>query len=244
MPIEFPVGLWASLLAAAVSTAGLLSMALIGDWGRRNGSYFSAFAVGVLVVAVLFHLVPEAIASKTNAAVWIGVGFAVMTAIGVGSAAIVSNRRSGPGLALGYVSIVALGFHSFMDGVIYQLSFHVEPFTGWLSTLGLLLHEFPEGVIGFFLLRNAGLSVRSSVTIAFFAASLTTILGTLTTAYFVESAMDVPLGPLLGATAGGLIYVIVAHLGPHAAQAPQRRGYAVASLGVVVGIAAVIFHHG
>lgn len=244
MPIEFPDGLWASLLAAAISTAGLASMALIGDWGRRNGSYFSAFAVGVLLVAVLFHLIPEAIANGVNSPVWIGVGFAIMTVIGVGSAALVSNRRPGAGLALGYVSIVALGFHSFMDGVIYELSFHAEPFTGWLSTLGLLLHEFPEGVIAFFLLRNAGLSVRSSAIVAFFAASLTTVLGTLTTAYFVESAIDVPLGPLLGATAGGLIYVIVAHLGPHAAQAPQRRGYAVASLGVVIGIAAVILHHG
>lgn len=244
MPIEFPDGLWASLLAAAVSTAGLMSMALIGDWGRRNGSYFSAFAVGVLLVAVLFHLLPEAVASATNALLWIGVGFAVMTSVGVGSAALVINRRPGAGLALGYVSIVALGFHSFMDGVIYQLSFHAEPFTGWLSTLGLLLHEFPEGVIGFFLLRNAGFSVRSAAIVAFFAASLTTVLGTLTAAFFVESADDVPLGPLLGATAGGLIYVIVAHLGPHAAQAPNRRGYAVASLGVAVGIAAVIFHHG
>ena len=54
-------GMVASLVAACISTVGLVSMAFLGDWGRRNSAYFSAFAVGVLSVAVIFHLLPESL---------------------------------------------------------------------------------------------------------------------------------------------------------------------------------------
>jgi zinc transporter ZupT len=40
-----------------------------------------------------------------------------------------------------------VGFHSFIDGVIYSIAFTVSIFTGVLATMGMVLHEFPEGII-------------------------------------------------------------------------------------------------
>lgn len=236
-------GVLASLAAAAVSTIGLLSMAALGDWGKRHSAYFSAYAIGVMLVAVLFHLTPEALSYSTSAWRSIAGGFAGMLVLGYGLRLLSHNSRNGHGVAIGYASIVALGFHSFVDGLIYEATYHAELFTGSLATAGLLLHEFPEGVIAYFLARDAGLDKVRSTAWAFISASLTTVAGAVIASAFIENVKSLPLGPLLGLTAGGLIYIMVFHLGPHASLTPNRRGYLVASAGVVTALAALIFRH-
>lgn len=235
-------GLGASLLAACVSTAGLLSMAALGDWGKRHSSYFSAFAIGVLLVAVIFHIAPEAYEFDPQFWRYMLAGLFVMIGFGVALWLLSHNGRTQPLIALGYVSIIALGFHSFVDGLIYAATFHAEFFTGTLATGALLLHEFPEGVIAYFLAREAGLRKISSLVWAFVAASLTTVGGAFAATYYVEEVSAIPFGPMLGLAAGGLLYIIFGHLMPHAARTPKKRGYLFASLGVVVGLISVIAH--
>lgn len=238
-------GVLVSIAAAGVSTLGLLSMAALGDWGKRHSAYFSAFAIGVLLVAVLFHLTPESLAYSRAAWRWIAAGFLGMSVLGFGLRLLSDTGRGGHphGAAIGYASIVALGFHSFVDGLIYEATFHAELFTGWITTAGLLLHEFPEGVIAYFLARDAGLNSVQSAVWAFITASLTTVGGAVIASSFVENISALPLAPVLGLTAGGLTYIIVFHLGPHATLTPKGRGYAYASIGVIVALAALIVRH-
>ena len=233
----------ASLVAAGVSTTGLLSMAALGDWGKKNSAYFSAFAIGVLLVAVIFHLTPEALSYAKQAWRWTIGGFVGMSALGFGLRLLSHNSLSGHGLAIGYASVIALGFHSFVDGLIYEVTYSAEFFTGSLATAGLLLHEFPEGVIAYFLARDAGLDKVRSTVWAFIAASLTTIAGAVIASSFIENVNALPLGSLLGLTAGGLLYIMVFHLGPHASLTPKKRGYMFASAGVIVALSALIFRH-
>ncbi len=44
-----------------------------------------------------------------------------------------------------------IGLHSFIDGVIYSIAF-TRILTGVLGTMGMVLHEFPEGIITYFVL--------------------------------------------------------------------------------------------
>lgn len=238
-----PPGILASFGAAAVSSAGLLSMAALGDWGKRRSPYFSAFAIGVLLVAVIFHLIPESLDASLNNWRWIALGLFGMAAIGIGLRLISNTRLNGGVLAIGYASIAALGFHSFVDGLIYEATYLDEWFTGGLATAGLLLHEFPEGVIAYFLARDAGMNGAQSVAWAFIAASLTTVAGAVVASSFASGLSHAEVGPLLGLTAGTLLYIIIFHLGPHASATPARRGYAVASFGVIVALAALLFRH-
>ena len=233
-------GIIASLVAASVSTLGLLSMAALGDWGRRNSSYFSSFAIGILLVAVFLHLIPEAFHESENAWQWVLAGFFGMTFFALVLRYFAHENRSGSNLAFGYASIIALGFHSFLDGVIYGTTFHSEPFTGVLATSGLLLHEFPEGVIAYFLMVEAGANRTHAVLWAFIAASITTVAGALASALFIENIEGLPFGALLALAAGALIYVMVFHLGPHARFTPKKRGYLLSMTGVAVALAAVI----
>lgn len=235
-------GLLASTFAALVSTVGLLTMAAVGDWGRRNSAYFSAFAIGVLLIAVFFHLAPEAIVESPSAWIWIIVGLGVMSVIGVSLRTYASRRVEGQDLTFGYASMIAIGSHSFMDGVLYQTAFHDDLFTGGLATLALLLHEFPEGVIAYFLLREAGMKTVTASVWAFVTASLTTPLGAIGGAYVLDAVPGLKVSTLLGLTAGGLIYLMAFHLGPHAALTPRRQGYLYTGLGIIVGLAAVILH--
>lgn len=237
---ELYSGIMAATIAAGMSTIGLLSMAVLGDWGRRNSPYFSAFAVGFLLVAVFFHLVPEAMEESDHALRWMGGGFFAMGAIGLALRASTKRSEAGKDLAFGFASILALGTHSLIDGVIYESTFQETVFTGGIATFGLLLHEFPEGVIAFFLLREAGMDRYAAGFWAFVAASLTTIIGAIVATFYYQNVADIPIGVLLGLTAGGLLYILVFHLGPHARFTPKRRGYYVAALGVAIALAAII----
>lgn len=236
-------GLNASLAAAGVSAVGIAAMAFFKDWAGRNSVFFSAFAVGLLAVAILFHLTPEALEASPLALGWIAAGFAAMTLAGVGVQAAVGGKPEGAALAFGYASIVGLASHSFFDGAIYAASFHDDAFTGWIATGGLIFHEFPEGVIAFSLLAGAGLSRLSAAALALAAAGLTTVAGAIGANLLLSLHDELPVSAMLGAAAGALIYVVIVHLGPHAAKAPNNRGYELAMLGVIVGTAALVFEH-
>ncbi|MBI1392537.1 MAG: hypothetical protein GC152_07330 [Alphaproteobacteria bacterium] len=242
-------GLAASGIAALVSALGLLSVWALGDWGRRTSSVFSAFAVGVLSIAVAFHLFPEAIEADPTS--WrFGVGaFILMAVAGFSLRLAMHNGRSTAdapnegALAFGFASLVALGFHSFVDGLVYSSSFHGDEYTGWVATFGLLLHEFPEGAIAYFLIRDSGLARGWSVLVAFAASSATTIAGALVAEIVLTNPTPGVIGPLLGATSGALAYVIALHLGPHASLARRPNGYLAAALGVAVATAAEAIRH-
>ncbi len=240
-------GLYASGVAALISATGIATMMIIGAKAHRLSAYVSAFAVGFLTVAVFFLLLPKAFSASNEAWQYALVGFGVMALAGIGIQLMFAGRLDNAALTFGYASILALGFHSFLDGFVYTASFHKEIVTGVIAVIGLMLHEYPEGIIAFLLLREAGLSSPIAGFGAFLAAGASTVAG----AFAGDSALALvnmpPLGALYGAAAGALIYVLLVHLIPHAWRTPKGRGYVAASLGVVVGTASVIFeslmHH-
>ncbi len=245
-------GVIASMIAAAVSSAGLLSMVALGDWGRRNSAYFSAFAIGVLSVAVTFHLAPEAVEHADGSFAPLLASFAVMALAGLvmrlfsrdpGQSEGDGGGADSNAVAFGFASIFALGFHSFLDGVVYDSTFRLDVYTGWIATLGLLLHEFPEGVIAYYLMRRAQLGVTSAAALAFVASSLTTIIGALTSSFLVANLEALPIGALMGASTGALVYIIIFHLGPHALYSPKGRAFLFVGFGVVVATLAEMLRH-
>jgi len=233
-------GLLASLIAAGMSTFGIFAMASFGDWAKRNSAYSSSFAVGLLTVGVLFHLIPEAASLSGLALLWVAVGFASMVLIGIAVQSTVRHGPEGAALTFGYASIIALAAHSFLDGAIYAASFQEEIFTGWIATGGLLFHEFPEGVIAYALLAQGGLKRSRAILLALIASALTTVGGTIISLFLISLTNQLPIAAMLGIAAGALIYVLIVHLGPDAAKTPGRRGYDLAMLGVLMGTIAIV----
>jgi zinc and cadmium transporter len=108
--------------------------------------------------------------------------------------------------ALGLLSLLGIGFLSYLDGVTYYaISSSVSTFTGALVALGMVVHEFAEGVVTYALLLRGGFSERRSFLLAFAAGDVSTPLGTLTSFAFVSHISEPVLGLLLSLSAGTLV---------------------------------------
>jgi zinc transporter ZupT len=111
-----------------------------------------------------------------------------------------------------------------------------------MAAVGMVLHEFPEGIVTYVLLLRGGFRKPVALLLAFLAAALTTPLGMLVS-YPVISRIGGPvLGILLSLSAGALVYVGATHLLPHAEH--ERRPFSLVALaaGVVVTVVIVQAH--
>jgi len=140
----------------------------------------------------------------------------------------------------GLVPLIGIGFHSFLDGVVYSISFSVSMLTGALVALGMVLHEFPEGIVTYTLLLRSGFSERQSLLLAFLTAALTTPLGTLASYPFVTQIGPPQLGLLLALSAGALIYVGATHLLPRAEREPRRFSLVALAAGILVALGIIL----
>ena len=228
----------ASSLAALVTSAGIYVIRRFEQWGRKNTIYFICFAAGVLISVSFLHIIPKAFSMNSDAPFYLLGGYLSLHLSNRFINAFVCDKASDAQYGIGLVPMLGIGFHSFIDGFIYSITFTGRIFTGLLAATGMVLHEFPEGIITYLLLKRGGFRERTSLIFAFFAAALTTPLGMLVS-YPLISKIDKPLlGALLAFSAGALVYVGATHLLPQA-ETEQKR-YSLFALGVGILVAAVI----
>lgn len=230
--------LLASTLACCVTTIGIYTIARYEKWGNQNVVYFMSFAAGVLISVSFIHIIPKSFGMTDAAPICLLVGFMGLYVFNRFVNVMVCQERECTDLSIGIVPMLGIGLHSFIDGIIYSVTFNVSIFTGLLAAVGMLLHEFPEGVVTFLLLERAGFSRRRSAVYAFLAAALSTPLGTLISFPFISKIDHSTLGILLAISAGALVYVGASHLLP--AVEKEHRKYTLISLGAGIFIALLI----
>ncbi len=232
-----------SLFAMVVTTLGVLGVARFGAAISDRMGAFAAFAASVLITVALVHLIPEAMERTPRAAWMVAGGFAL---------GFILNRLMhadhaedcGHGHPVGWTPLIGVGFHSLVDGLVYAVTFSVSFETGIFATLGLILHEAPEGVITYTLARAAGADGRRAIMLAILAAAVTTPLGVVL-AYPFVSQLDGPiLGDLLALSAGALLYIGAGHLLPHAEREPARVSVPAVICGAALAVAMELGHGG
>ncbi len=240
MENAFWTALGASSLAAAVTSMGLYTIRHFAAWGQRNTTYFMCFAAGVLISASFLHIIPKAFSMNPHAPVYLLVGFLALHLFNRFITAFVCERGPDVQYGIGLVPMLGIGFHSFIDGVVYSITFSVSIFTGVLAATGMVLHEFPEGIITYLLLRRGGFDERRSLILAFLAAALSTPLGMLVS-YPVVSQIDQSLlGNLLALSAGALVYVGATHLLPEVEREQKKYSLVALSVGILVAMIIVL----
>ena len=245
MPFDptFLAVLAASSLSAIVTGAGIYVIVKFADWGQRHAAYFMGFAAGVLMTTSLMHILPEAYEMSTQAPLWVLVGFMALHLLNTMLHKLGAHDHQGTAMALGVIPMVGIGIHSLLDGFIHSVTFNVSIFTGALAAVGMVLHEFPEGIVTFLLLERGGFSRKQSILWALLAAGLTTPLGTLISYPFVHQIKRSTLGILLAFSAGALVYVGATHLIP-AMQREERPNTLWAMLGgIAVALVIVLTRH-
>jgi zinc transporter ZupT len=105
-----------------------------------------------------------------------------------------------------------------------------------LAAIGMVLHEFPEGIVTFVLLERGGFSRRKSAVYAFLAAAISTPLGTLVSYPFINNIEQSTLGILLAISAGALVYVGASHLLPAVERENKKYSILAMAAGVLVAV--------
>lgn len=112
----------------------------------------------------------------------------------------------------GPMVLIGDGVHNFIDGALIAFSFMANPALGVVTTLAVLIHEFPQELADYFVLLSAGYSKKKALFWNVVSSS-TTLIGALL-AYFVGSKFEGILGPALAIAAGNFIYLAASDILP------------------------------
>lgn len=233
---RFAAVLGTSLVACGVTTLGILIVRRYASWSRERSIYFVSFAAGVLMTVSLMHIVPESLEMEGSASPFILTGFLGLHFLNRFLNVYLCHDHDCPDLTVGVIPMLGIGLHSLIDGVIYSITFSVSALTGVLAAVGMVFHEFPEGVLTYVLLERGGFSAKRATVYAFLAAALSTPLGVLISYPFIHRIGEESLGSLLALAGGALVYVGATHLLPEVEEQDQLQGTLTLALGVVVGI--------
>jgi zinc transporter ZupT len=235
----FPGVLLASVLACGITTLGIVVIRRHEAWGRRHVVAFMGFAAGVLVTVSCLHLIPRALRMTAMGPALLLAGLLGMFLAGyllrrhetVHDEDAAATHRS-----FGLVPMLGIGLHSLVDGIIHAVTFNVSVFTGWFAAAGMILHEFPEGIVTFLLLVRGGIAPGRAARLAFLAAGLSTPVGAMIAYPFVHRVGDATLGALLALSAGALLYVGASHLLPELQRKPHWQTLLWLALGILVAV--------
>lgn len=237
--------LFFGLIAAFVTTVGLIVVSQRALWSERHAALFGLAAAGMLSTLTFLHILPEAFALSHMAPAWLAVGFFAGLLLNNLVKAVFPERRGSLHMHEAITPIAAIAVHSFIDGIIYSVTFAASFASGVYAAVGLTLHEFPEGVIAFAILRRYGVSNVTSFWFAFLAAAVTTPLGVIASSPFMYGLEPEAIGALFAISAGLLIYVATGPLMAPLAQMKPARGLIAVAAGAAIAIAMVLapVHH-
>ena len=210
----------ASLSIMAISLIGLLFIVnRFFKQIQKNINYLVSLSVGIFLVVAITDLIPKAISlSRGNSGpIFILVGFFAFFLL----AGVLSEYhhhcegnvcRNDHAQTSGLMVLFGDLGHNFVDGIIVAVAFTANPTLGIITTIGVLLHELPQEISEFFVLIKAGYSKTKAIFLNFLVSG-TVLIGALL-AYFFLSKIEGAVGPILGVTAGNLLYISAADLLP------------------------------
>lgn len=191
--------------AGALSVAGVAFALLAATMAKRVTDIVGLCGGVVILLAAITHLAPEALAAGDVEKFFLVGGAAVGIILEV-----LFRTRGTPSpstVRLGaWLGVAVLAIHSTLDGAVYTAVFWHGENSGLLASLGLILHEAPEGVVAMALALQAGLKPPIAAVTAVMASSITTPLGWILAHAIGESGQGV-MQAMFAASAGLLLYV-------------------------------------
>jgi zinc and cadmium transporter len=230
--------------AGLATLAGIYIVLTREAWARRGSIYLISFASGALLAASLLDILPESLELNENAIVYVLLSFLAFYILeqnvvvhaghedpeGCSEESEMHRRHT-----LGVVSFLGIGFHSLLDGVIIGAGFADSAVTGFIATVGVILHEFPEGLSMMAILLHAGLTRTKALAYSVVVA-LATPVGAIVSYLALQGIRADILGGLLGIAAGSFLYIAASDLIPE-----TRRQSSPYNIPLVIGGMAILF---
>jgi zinc and cadmium transporter len=224
---------WIAFAVALEGAVGLSGAIVPDRWLARHRLDMLGFAIGALVASAILDLIPAAIAQiDAIALLWVLLGVVVLALVEL----VLARSRGGRRAGLPYTLLGSDAIHNFGDGMAIAAAFLVSHRLGAVTSLAVIVHEVPEELADYGVLRAAGW--RKGAALAWLTAvQLTAALGAATTLAGVH-ALGVT-GPALAIGAGTFLYIAAVDLAPEIARATQRRS-ALGWMGVGVAVMTLV----
>lgn len=223
-----------SLLAGGATILGIFLTLAREDFARKNSLYFISFAAGVLLSTAFLGLIPKSQELTSAALLTVLVSFLIFYLIEqVFLLHSCKENEVCETHSLGLISILGIGFHSLIDGVIIAAGFGLSFSLGLLATLSVLFHEIPEGISSVSILLHSGYS-RQKTVIFSLGVALATPIGAILTYFFLQGISQEVLGLLLAFAAGSFLYLSASDLIPEIHKKLKPATIFLVLLGVLV----------
>lgn len=216
---SLPLVLLFSLIGGIVSLCGGLLLLGNKKTAQLLARFATPFAAGALLAAVFLDLLPEGIEQNEPTT--------VLTATLIGILAFFFMERflhwfhhhhehpkKHRSITDPKVGLIILGdtLHNALDGVAIAASFLISVPTGIITTIAVATHEIPQEIGDFGLLLSRGLSRRRVLIVNIVSACITVVFATIT--FTLGNNHDLPIGVLLGVSAGFLLYIAMSDVIP------------------------------
>jgi zinc and cadmium transporter len=220
----------------AALTGGLLPE----RWLERSRGVLVGFAAGVLLGTTLLDLLPGSLAEASGVVVFASI-LGSLSAMAFLEWAIGRRSPGSSGKRLAATLLGADAFHNMADGAAIAASFLVTPRLGIITAVAVVVHEVPEELADYVLLRNAGLT-RARSLLAMTGVQLTAAIGAAVTLLSAAAWRHVS-GVVLAVAAGTFLYIAVVDLMPSVWRSEPGRGRprVEAVAGLLAGLALTVF---
>ncbi len=212
------------VIFSAITFVSTLSGGLIAARFRSRFGIIAAFASGVLIAVPLFDLLPESLKLAVEIGVpveyllyAVALGFVFLYILEryisvhhVCEGDVCQNVRHPKGGVFGAAELSA---HSFLDGFVIGLGFHLSAHVGIIIAIAVISHDFSDGINTFTVMLHSGNSLKASMRMLLLDAAAP-VLGVLSTLFFtVPESVLVLILPFF---AGGFLYLGASELLPEA----------------------------
>jgi zinc and cadmium transporter len=209
-----------------------------------------SYAVGTLLGVALLVLLPEALAHLSARMVLGSVLGGIMLFFLLEKLVLWRHCHTHDCEAHGMAApmiVIGDAFHNFLDGVVIGTAVRTSIPLGVSTALAVATHEIPQEIGDFAILLNAGYTRRKALLLNFVSAGAA-VLGALLAVFALDWLPEINQY-VLSVAAAGFLYVAMADLIPdlHRGRIDsttfRQLGLAVAGIGTVVGLNALVGGH-
>ncbi len=234
------------LIGLFFGTFGTTLGGIIGVSFKNTSNKFLGFilslASGLMTGIVCFDLIPEALNISSIIYVLIGIAFGIVTMIACDI--FVNNKfkntrgslkNANSMLRTGIIISIGLALHNFPEGLAIGSGFEASLVLGYSLAVAIALHDIPEGISMAVPMRNGGMS-KFKVIFYVILSGVTTGLGALFGA-LVGGISNQIIAVCLSFAAGAMLYIVSGELIPESNKVYKGRMNAIGYImGFILGI--------
>lgn len=230
------------------TTIGGIIGVSIKNTSNKFLSFILSFASGLMLSIVCFDLIPESmqITNISNTVIGVILGVICMIICDVlvqkkfnnAGAGFVSdkNTKNNNLLKTGIIISIGLALHNFPEGLAIGSSFEASIKLGYSLALAICMHDIPEGISMGVPMKNGGMK-KSKVIFYVIMSGITTGIG----AFFgalIGGISDIVIAMCLAFAGGAMLYIVSGELIPEANELYKGK---FTSLGNIIGFVIGMF---